>query len=533
MSFINFWQLLAGLGLFLFAMKQLEQALANLGSHSFRELLKRHTQTPVRSILSGTLATTIVQSSSLVGLFTLALAGAGMLELRNAVGIIVGANLGTTITGWLVATLGFKLSLTNLSLPLIAVGSLGLTLRSDRGEGWRFALAIGLLLFGLDYMKVSVDALQQQFDITRVQALHPLWMFLIGAVFSAIIQSSSGTMVITLSALNAGIIDLSQSAALIIGADLGTTSTLILGGLPGSQLQRQIAAAHFFFNLIIDLIALAALPGLLWLVTTIYGLENYPLLALVAIHSSFNFAGILLFLPLITRFADWLQRLFPQAEEFPLQTIPARASDIGTEALERASRELILTVIDLNRHCFKIPEDSPITHFSDVYDSLKNRELDILMLAQRMQAVGVSGNLTERINCAVQSSREALMAAKEIKDIREQLIRFRHHTGIPIQDIDKAIREYQRLLYRQLGNVILHIDSASARELLMAVEADIRHQHVDVHQAIMPLLSSDELKTLSPALLNINREIFLSNLSLFTACKTIAVPEYVGRTAQD
>lgn len=518
MADINIWQFLAGLGLFLFAMKQLEQALATLGSQSFRELLRRNTHSPARAILSGTLATTIVQSSSLVGLFTLALAGAGMLELRNAVGIILGSNLGTTVTGWLVATLGFKLSLGQLSLPLIAVGALGISLYNRQRATWQCILALGLLLFGLDYMKDSLAVMQQYFDIDAIRALHPLTMFIVGAIFTAIIQSSSGTMVIVLSALNAGVVELPQAAALIIGADLGTTSTLIIGGAPGSQLQRQISAAHFIFNMVVDLLALLCLPLLLWLSDSIYHLGAYPLLALVAIHSSFNLLGILLFAPFTGAFSRLLQRLFPREDEFPLQAIPTKATDIAVDALEDANRNLLRTVIDLNRHCFKLREQVSVEHFPDVYDQLKVKELDILRLVQRLTQSTLSGELIERATIAAQSSREGLMAAKEIKDIRENLISLRHHNDSRVQTLYQQIQDYQKKLYVSLYKVVSDGVRESDREMLEGLPQSNLDQHELIHRQILPLVDDSELETLCPMLLNINREIYLSNKSLHEAC---------------
>lgn len=517
MTSANLWQFLAGLGLFLLAMKQLEEALASLGSNSFRELLRRHTSSPLRAIFSGTLATTIVQSSSLVGLFTLALAGAGMLQLVNAVGVILGANLGTTITGWLVAALGFKLSLSGLALPLIALGALGLSLLSRGQAGWRFLFALGLLLFGLDYMKTSLEALQAQFDIEMIRSLHPLWMFLVGALFTAVIQSSSGTMVITLGALHAGLIELPQAAALIIGADLGTTSTLVLGGLPGSQLQRQIAAAHFFFNLITNLVALLSLPMLLWLAVHVYQLGEQPLLALVAIHSSFNVLGIAIFYPFIKPFVAGLQKLFPQEDDYPLQAIPSAAADIAVEALDSASRELFLTVLDLNRHCFKIRETSAISHYRETYDQLKHRELDMLMLSQKLRQQGLSVAVANKMEQALKASREIMMAAKEIKDIRENLIKLRHHEAEQVLAIMQRLSSYQSRFYQQLQAVLNSPQSESAKDMLSALAAENEVQHTGIHQQILPLVNDAGLKSLCPTLLNINREVFLSNQNLRAA----------------
>jgi phosphate:Na+ symporter len=120
----DFWRMLAGIGLFLYAMAQLEGALQAIGGRSLAEFLRRHTGTPVQSVLSGTIATAILQSSSVVGLMVLAFVGAGLLSLKNALGIVFGSNLGTTFTGWIVATLGFKFEIIELALPLIGGGAL-------------------------------------------------------------------------------------------------------------------------------------------------------------------------------------------------------------------------------------------------------------------------------------------------------------------------------------------------------------------------------------------------------------------------
>lgn len=516
---INYWQFLAGLGLFLFAMHQLEKALSNLSSNRFKAFLRKHTHSPVKAIFGGTLATAIMQSSSLVGLMTLALAGAGILELRHAIGIVLGSNLGTTVTGWLVTTLGFKLSLGNLALPLIALGALGFTLLpTERQKNWaRLGLAIGFLLFGLGYMKDAMEVLQSQFDISAIKEQSWIIMFLAGALFTAVIQSSSGTMVITLSALNAGIIDLHQGAALIIGADLGTTSTLLLGGMPGSPLQRQIAAAHFFFNLTVDLLALAALPILLWLVNDVYLLNESPLLALVALHSSFNFFGILLFLPLLNVFSNWLNRLFPLQSQRPLESMPATLSDLALMAMTKNVEQLLRTVLDLNRHCFKIKETFSLEQYTHTYDALKQQEVDILKLGIRLQQQRLPEKEAIAMETLHQVAREALISAKELKDILENLIQLRHHESNLIKQRHEELKKQQKAFYSILQSNLDHPQSSSAYEKLNNIDNLINNIHSDLHNQIMPLLTTTATQGICPTLLNINRDLYLSNRALAEA----------------
>ena len=160
MSAIAYWQILAGLGLFLFGMKQIELALGSLLGRAFKLSLRNRTHNPWQGAFIGASATALLQSSSLVGLIMLAFVGTGALELRNALGIILGANLGTTFSGWLVVVFGFKLNLTAAALPLLAVGTLTTLVIKPRGKMYSLALlllGVGFLLLGLSYMKASMQ----------------------------------------------------------------------------------------------------------------------------------------------------------------------------------------------------------------------------------------------------------------------------------------------------------------------------------------------------------------------------------------
>ncbi|MBT8140809.1 MAG: Na/Pi symporter, partial [Gammaproteobacteria bacterium] len=294
LSNINIWQFIGGLGLFLFAMHLIENALSTLGSKSFNNFLIRHTDKPVQSVLSGGLTTAMLQSSSLVGLLVLAFTGAGLMSLNNALGVIFGSNLGTTMTGWIVATIGFKLDLDALSLPLIALGSFFVVLSKGRKQQVGMVLAsIGLLLLGLEFMKDSVSDLKTLFDINSLRDFSAIQFLLFGAVFAAVVQSSSATMIIALAALDGGIISLPSAAAVAIGADLGTTSTIVIGATNGTPNKKRVAAAHVIFNVVTDLIAFILLMPLLQFIIWI-GIKN-PLYSLVAFHTLFNLIGIILF----------------------------------------------------------------------------------------------------------------------------------------------------------------------------------------------------------------------------------------------
>jgi len=247
---LDLWQPLAGIGLFLFAMRQIEVALEQATGRNFRAFVRRNTENPLQGVVTGTVVTVILQSSSLVGLMMLALVGAGVVPMRNALAVIFGANFGTTIKGWIVATIGFKLDLDAMALPLIGLGGLVyiLTRRNALHQSARFALSLGLLLMGIEFMKGAVDDLSTVVDIETLRSYSALEFLVFGAAFSAIVQSSSATMAVTLSALHGGVIDLPAAVAIAIGADLGTTSTVLLGAFKGSAAKKRFAGGPLSFQ---------------------------------------------------------------------------------------------------------------------------------------------------------------------------------------------------------------------------------------------------------------------------------------------
>ncbi len=269
---LDLWRLAAGLGLFLFGMHELEQALTQLAGRSFKRFLRQYTAKPIRGVVAGTVSTAALQSSSVVSLIVLAFVGTGIISLASALGIVFGSNLGTTMTGWIVATVGFKLDIQALALPLITIGGLGVvwSAAGTRRAGIsHLVVGLGLMLIGLEFMKSGALLATGLFDPIAL-AGYPLIVFLLaGLTLTAVVQSSSATIMITLSALYAGAIPLDSAAAVAIGADLGTTVTALLGSLAGSAAKKRVAAAIVIFNVVADTIAFLGLAPLLQFITQV------------------------------------------------------------------------------------------------------------------------------------------------------------------------------------------------------------------------------------------------------------------------
>ncbi|MCK4706550.1 MAG: Na/Pi cotransporter family protein, partial [Gammaproteobacteria bacterium] len=436
-DYFDLWKLFAGLGLFLFAMNHLELALKQLAGNRFRRFLHYSTDKPIRSAFGGIIATAIVQSSSLVSLIVLAFVGAGIIPLVNAIGIVLGSNLGTTFTGWVVAILGFKLQLSTFIYPLLATGGLSYVLLKGHWKSFsQLILSLAFLLLGLDFMKDSVGTLNEFVDI-NVLSGYPLIVYLfIGVVITAIIQSSSASMMLTLSALYADIIPLHAAVALVIGSDLGTTSTVLLGSLQGTAAKRRLAMAHVLFNLTIDTLAFIALFPLLALIEKL-GISD-PLYSLVAFHSLFNLFGITLFLPFINQFAYFLEYWIKEDEQYIehyIQNVPENITDAALEALAKEARHLLHMVIRLNLRFLRIPVKNvgvrepggPGDLYSlskqDNYIAIKKLEGRIVSYALKIQLEdSVQGydrekaeEITAKVNDLISAVRSAVYSSKSLK----------------------------------------------------------------------------------------------------------------------
>ncbi|WP_143026607.1 Na/Pi cotransporter family protein [Ferrimonas sediminum] len=520
-------EFIAGLGIFLYAMQRLESALGMLAEATFRRVLLSATDSASGSIASGTLATAVLQSSSMVGLMVLALVGSGVLPLANAIGMIIGANLGTTVTGWLVTLLGFKLSLSALVLPMMGVGGLVYITGERRRRLQALGLllfALGLLVFGLDTMKESVAGLKEGFRPESYAHLHNFVYLLVGLVFTAIIQSSSACMLITLNALSAGLVELPAAAAIIIGADLGTTVTIVIGCIKGSDNKRRVAAAHVLFNLGTSILAY---PLIVPVFDYLYPWLNFtdPLYGLVVFHSLFNLLGVVLVYPFMGMLARLLRRFFrtpSPAMDRMLMDIPPEKVVLATLAIDRALQECCLLALKVNNRVLKLPVASSVTplfqaetpaSFDEEYAALRDREgqlsefiLDVLAHAQDKQKAGLRD--------ALKLLRHIGYAAKAVKDIKGDLqqaglsgdksvVRFKR---------DRTLQEQQRLerIAQWLTAPPEEIDIGR----LHALQEQARADHLAFIDRVYTWIQQDEIEgetfivltNISKHLLNMNKQ---------------------------
>lgn len=315
--------LLGGLGIFLVAISMMTDGLKLAAGSSLRRVLGVWTKTPQRGIAAGFCMTALVQSSSAVTVASLGFVNAGLITMHQALGIVYGANVGTTITGWLVAAVGFKFNIQAIALPLIGIGALMKLLlpRSRLASAGMALVGFGLFFIGIDILKGAFEHIVVAFDLSQFNAegiSGMLTFLLVGMVMTTLTQSSSASIALTITAAASGMIGLYAAGAMVIGANVGTTSTSMLASIGATANAKRVAAAQVIFNVFTAMVAFAVLPVLFYLInyfTALFGVTADPALSLALFHTLFNILGVLLIFPLNDRLAGFLMKRFCSAEE--------------------------------------------------------------------------------------------------------------------------------------------------------------------------------------------------------------------------
>jgi len=358
------FQLAGGIGLFLLGMTLLTDGLKAFAGESLRRAMVRFTGTPLRAFASGALATALIQSSSATTVTVIGFVSAGILTFPQAIGVVFGASLGTTGTGWLVAVLGLEVSLGLYALPLVAVGAFIRLLARGRAKQLGLSLAgFALIFIGIDLLQEGMQGVQSQFDLAALPsggAIGALIAMAIGIGMTLVMQSSSAAVATVLTALHADAIHFDQAAALTIGAAIGTTVTGVLAAIGGSVPAKRTALAHVLFNLATGLLALALLPAFLLgiaLAQEHLGLGSGAI-SLAAFHTAFIALGVVLFLPFVHSFASGIEWVLPDrgpAFTRHLDKTLLHSPPVALEATHRALKETACALFDDFTRVIKSP----------------------------------------------------------------------------------------------------------------------------------------------------------------------------------
>ncbi|NPA67654.1 MAG: Na/Pi cotransporter family protein [Chlorobi bacterium] len=264
----EFLTLIGSLGIFLYGMKLMSESLQKVAGDKMRSILAAMTSNRVKGIFTGFLITAIIQSSSATTVMVVSFVNAGLLSLAESIGVIMGANIGTTVTAWLISILGFKVHMSSIAIPLIGLGFPLLFSKNTKRKSWgELIIGFSLLFIGLGYLKESVPDIKSNPELlhflgnyTDLGYISLLIFLAVGTLLTVIIQSSSATMALTLVLCYNGIISFEMAAAMVLGENIGTTITANLAATVANVSAKRAARAHFIFNVF----------GVIWILILFY-----------------------------------------------------------------------------------------------------------------------------------------------------------------------------------------------------------------------------------------------------------------------
>lgn len=498
----DFTGIAAGISIFLFGMLALEQGFNAFTGGTLERILRKTTRTNWRSLWFGILATSLMQSSSLVSIITISFISAGLLELAAGIGVIFGANLGTSTGAWLIAGFGLKVNLSEYALPLLVFGILFIFQGHKKIKGLGYILAgLGFLFLGIHYMKESFEAIKETLDLVEyaIPGIRGLLIYtLMGFAATIIMQSSHATMVLIITALAAHQITYENALALAIGSNVGTTVTAILGSLGANVEGKRLAAAHFLFNMVTGLLALALIKYFEvcvdWVAQILTIADDNYTLKLAIFHSLFNLLGIMVLFPFIDKLVKVLEKTIKPAKSNIFK--PKYLNNSAAGFPETFVESVRLETIHLYENAIHIVLKTFGLHRRDILDN------DLLWAALQKESTrsyydidagyekrikGIFSAIIEFISQATfsreleqssklywlrNSGRHIVEAIKDTKHLQKNWIRYGRSPST------EARHEYQKIAF-QIA--------------LMIREIEQFRQKIDQNE--LPLLSLDSLKS--------------------------------------
>lgn len=478
-------QVVSGVGLFLLGMNLMTEGLKVMAGDSIRRGLMRFTRSPLSGIGTGVIGTAILQSSSATIIATVGFVGAGLLTFSQALGIILGANIGTTVTGWIIAIVGFKLKLGALAAVLIFIGALLRLFAGAKRGGLAYTIAgFGLIFIGIEALQSGLGDLQAHVDFSRVPGetlVGKLQLALIGILFTLIIQSSSAGVVAALASMHTGAIQLEQAAALVVGMNIGTTFTAAAATIGGNVHVRRTGFSHVVYNILVSTLALFLITPYLavWEWRQPDGSYHHSELALVVFHSGFNILGVVLMYPFIRQFAHLLERLFPEQVTEQSQLLDPgllKFPELALTAVQKAL--LVLQQKVLTQLSYLLGASPRAVPLADVKQSLE----DLARYLDSIHLTGTAGGQWER-----------LLAALHGIDHLERLRDRCNHDSVLVNLRNGAQLETARKILMRLVNVLLHMENLTAEQWQQTV-VEITTQEQQLRQKILQQIAQGEME---------------------------------------
>ncbi len=563
---IAFWfsadvqEIAAGVAIFLFGMIMLEDGFKLFGGGTLERLLEQATGSIPRSIMFGIVSTTLLQSSSLISIITISFLSAGLISLIGGLGIIFGANIGTTTGAWLVAGLGLKVNIAAYAMPMIALSVILVFQKPKRLRGIGYALGgLGFLFLGIHYMKEGFDTFKDQIDLLRYALPGVIGLVvytLLGAAATVIMQSSHATMVLILTALAAGQISYENALALAIGANIGTTITAIIGSLSANFQGKRLALAHLVFNTITAIVALIFISPLRDIVDSIssavgIGVNDYAL-KLAVFHTIFNVLGVAIMLPFMGRLIGFLEHyIIEPAPDVSRPHFLNEAVDEFPQTLESALRKEVLHLYEnamelimhgLNLHREKIFESEDIAEtvrksrapldldMDDGYERrVKTLYSAIIEFTTRAGDQRLPPNTADSVYSLREVASDIVQAVKAVKHLRKNILRYTTRRQGTVTELYDSLRTDIVRVLVEIRNLGLAAPEDRSALWLDHERAQIEEEARLTTRRIDKLIREGEINpTAATSFLNDSRYAYDAVRKLIAAARTYYVDKEEG-----
>ena len=508
----DFKEISAGVAIFLFGMISLEEGFKVFSGGTLERILQKSTDKLYKSIGFGVLATTVMQSSSLVSVLTISFLGAGLIGLAQGIGIIFGANIGTTTGAWLVAGFGLKVKISAYAMPMLVFGVILIFQKAKSLKGIGYILAgLGFLFLGIHHMKEGFEAFKSTIDLAAFGGTGFKYLFIftgIGVFATVVMQSSHATLVLIITALAAGQISYENALALAIGANVGTTITAIIGAMSSNIDGKRLAGAHLIFNVTTALIAIIFMNQIMYsvdLVSNTVGIasDDYTL-KLAVFHTIFNVIGVLVMIPFIGKLVLFLEKVLKDKEvkgttstdtalylndsvlELPMTAIAAIIRE--TKHLYTNAFEIITHGLNLKRENIlsTMPLVEVISHsYSksaiDIDDFYQHRIKGIYGEILDFSAKAQSQMAPDEIEALYKiklANRDIVEAVKDIKHLQKNLIKYDNNTNEHIKEQYNSIKIGLAELLRSID--IISKTTEEDEIIVLLSKAKVHMQRYDI-----------------------------------------------------
>ena len=503
----DFKEISAGVAIFLFGMISLEEGFKAFSGGTLERILQKSTDKLYKSIGFGILSTTIMQSSSLVSVLTISFLGAGLIGLTQGIGIIFGANIGTTTGAWLVAGFGLKVKISAYAMPMLVFGVILIFQKAKSLKGIGYILAgLGFLFLGIHYMKDGFEAFKSTIDLASFGGTGIKYLFIftgIGIFATVVMQSSHATLVLIITALSVGQISYENALALAIGANVGTTITAILGAMSSNIDGKRLAGAHLIFNVTTAVIAIIFMHQIMYSVDYVsqaVGIadDDYTL-KLAVFHTIFNVIGVAVMVPFIDKLVIFLDsalkdsdtgtdKSYDSAKYLNDSVLELPATAMATIARETRhlydnAFEIIAHGLNLKRSNIVSSKDldevvnEPYSKSAIDIDDFYNRKIkgiygEIIDFSTKAQSQMPPEYIEVLYNLKL-ANRDIAEAVKDTKHLQKNLVKYS-------TSANEHIREQYNSIRKDLADLLRNIDTIGT---------------ADEEDVIMMLLSKAKLQT--------------------------------------